>query len=489
MRSDEPFAPRARRPISTPASYASRTDAEVQRGDIVSLTPPEVLHRRTKSIQSGRQSCKAARFVCRTVVRGAMLAAKFVCTAAPALCDTHDVLEIWRMSKTGNAVEVSERLKQLPPYLFIEIDRLKNEARARGEDVIDLGVGDPDVPTPPEIVEALKHAAEKPENHRYPLGSGLRTFRQTITDYYERRFGVAVNADTEVLALIGSKEGIGHVPLAFVNPGDVVLVPDPCYPVYVSGTVFAGGVVHRMPLAEANGFLPDLDGIDASVWDRARILFLNYPNNPTAAVATLDFFEKVVFYAKKHGVIVCHDAAYVDVSLEERPQPSFLQVKGAKDVGIEFYSLSKTFNMTGWRIGAAVGNRGVIGGLARVKANLDSGVFNAIQEAAVRAFEIVDDVVARNAAVIRARRDAFLEGLKRAGWAVRVPTATFYCWIPVRSGVSSMELTKRLLTECSIVATPGGGLGEHGEGYVRFAMTVAIERIREAVRRIAQGRF
>jgi LL-diaminopimelate aminotransferase len=397
--------------------------------------------------------------------------------------------ELSKKSAMGSAMNLSDRLKQLPPYLFIELDKMKHEAMGRGEDVIDLGVGDPDVPTPPEIVEAMKRAVEKPQNHRYPLGAGLLAFRKTVAAYYQRRFGVELDPATEVLALIGSKEGIGHIPLAFVNPGDAVLVPDPCYPVYVSGTVFAGGIAHHMPLLEQNGFLPDLDAIDAGVWDRARIMFLNYPNNPTAGVASPEFFEKVVFYARKHGVIVCHDAAYVDVSLDGTRQPSFLQVKGAKDVGIEFYSLSKTFNMTGWRIGAAVGKREVIEGLGKVKANLDSGAFNAIQEAAVRGFEIVDEVIARNTSVIRERRDAFLAGLERAGWSTRVPRATFYCWMPVRAGISSMEFTKRLLKECAVVATPGGGLGACGEGYVRFAMTVGIDRIRECVRRIEQAKL
>jgi LL-diaminopimelate aminotransferase len=274
------------------------------------------------------------------------------------------------------------------------------------------------------------------------------------------------------------------MPLGFVNPGDTVLVPDPGYPVYTSGTVLAGGRVHYMPLLGENGFLPDFESIDRAVLDRAKLAFLNYPNNPTAAVADGEFFEKVIFYAKKHNIIICHDAAYVDVSLDGKKQPSFLEAKGAKEEGIEFYSLSKTFNMTGWRIGAAVGNKEIIRGLSKVKSNIDSGVFNAIQRAAIKGFEIVEEVIARNTAIIKERRDTFIEGLKNAGWSVNVPEATFYCWIPIGGEITSMEFTKRLLKKCSIVATPGGGLGKHGEGYVRFAMTVGIDRIKEAVQRI-----
>ncbi|MDL1973113.1 MAG: aminotransferase class I/II-fold pyridoxal phosphate-dependent enzyme, partial [Deltaproteobacteria bacterium] len=267
----------------------------------------------------------------------------------------------------------SQRLKQIPPYLFAEIDRLKNEMIRRGVDVIDLGVGDPDLPTPPHIVERLKEAAEDPENHRYPSYNGLFSFRRAVSDWYKRRFGVDLDPEREVIALIGSKEGIAHLPLAFVDPGDIVLVPNPAYPVYHIGTIFAGGRPYYMPLLEENGFLPNLEKIPEDIARRAKLIFVNYPNNPTAAVADLDFFERLKRFAKKYNIVVCHDAAYTELSYDGYRPPSFLEVKGSKEIAIEFHSLSKTYNMTGWRIGFAVGNAEVIKALKEVKSNIDSG--------------------------------------------------------------------------------------------------------------------
>jgi LL-diaminopimelate aminotransferase len=387
------------------------------------------------------------------------------------------------------AYEPSGRLKQLPPYLFVEQDRLKQEAIARGEDVINLGIGDPDLPTPAPIIGALKRAAENPANHRYPIGRGFKAFREKVTEYYARRFRVSLAPDREILALIGSKEGIGHLPLAFVNPGELVLVPDPGYPPYVSGTVLAGGEPFRLPLSEEHGFLPQLDRVERSVLERARVLFFNYPNNPTSAVANREFFEKIVFYAKKYGFIPCHDAAYVDIAFDGYQPPSFLETPGARDVGIEFYSLSKGFNMTGWRIGVACGNAEVISGLARVKSHLDSGIFGAIQEAGVTAFDLYDEIVPQNVRIYQERRDVLVAGLREQGWQLETPRATFYCWLKTRPGLSSAAMTRKMVTEAAIVATPGRGLGESGEGYVRLALTVPVDRLRTVLDRLQRIRW
>ena len=382
------------------------------------------------------------------------------------------------------AFETSRRLKQLPPYLFVELDRLKEEAIARGEDVINLGIGDPDLPTPAPIVEALKRAAENPFNHRYPIGRGFKAFREKVAEYYARRFNLALNPDKEILALIGSKEGIGHIPLAFVNPGELVLVPDPCYPPYVSGTLLAGGEPFRLSLSEEQGFLPQLDKLERSVLERAKLLFFNYPNNPTTAVADAAFFEQVVFYAKKYGFIACHDAAYIDIAFDGYRPPSFLQTPGARDVGIEFYSLSKTFNMTGWRIAAACGNAEVISGLARVKSHLDTGIFGAIQEAGVVAFDMYEQVVPQSVRIYQERRDVLVAGLRQQGWELEIPRATFYCWLRTKPGITSAVMTKKLVTQAAIIATPGHGLGDAGEGYVRLALTVPAERLKMVIERL-----
>jgi LL-diaminopimelate aminotransferase len=379
----------------------------------------------------------------------------------------------------------SERLGLLPPYLFVEIDRKKAAAIEAGRDIIDLGVGDPDQPTPPFIIEKMAEAIRNPENHRYALGIGKRAFREAVGGFFQRRYGVELDPEREILALLGSKEGIGHLPTAVINRGDVVLVPAPGYPVYTSGTIFAGGAIHVMPLTERNGWLPILEDIPADVCRQARLMFLNYPNNPTAACADLTFFERAVAFARKHDILIAQDAAYGELYFE-KPPPSILQVKGARDVAIELHSLSKTFNMTGWRVGFAVGNAEAIGALASVKSNLDSGVFGAVQSAAIEAITHTDHVQVRAMIdLYRQRRDVMVDGLRAAGWSVQSPGATFYVWARCPSGRDSMATAARILEEVGVVVIPGIGFGECGEGYVRLALTVDVDRSREAVRRIA----
>jgi LL-diaminopimelate aminotransferase len=383
-------------------------------------------------------------------------------------------------------VDLADRLKRLPPYLFAEIDRQKREARARGADLIDLGIGDPDLPTPPHLVEALARAAGDPRNHRYPDYEGLLSFRQAAATWYARRFGVALDPATEVLTLIGSKEGTAHVPLAFVNPGDVVLVPDPGYPVYAAGTWFAGGEPHFLPLRAERDFLPDLETIPAEVLRRARMLFLNYPNNPTAACATREFFERVVAFAERHGVIVCHDAMYSELSFDGYRPPSFLEVPGAREVGVEFHSCSKTYSMTGWRIAFVVGNREVLAGLGKVKTNVDSGAFQAVQEAGIAALTGPQDYVDHVRRTYQERRDIVVSGLRKLGFPVTVPRAAFFVWAPVPDGSDSRKWATRLLQETGVVVTPGVGFGPSGEGYYRIALTVDAARIAEAMERLAR---
>jgi LL-diaminopimelate aminotransferase len=382
-------------------------------------------------------------------------------------------------------ITYSSKLQKLPPYLFVEIDRRKKAALARGVDIISLGVGDPDQPTPSHIIKAGQRALADPKNHQYPFGSGCKEFRQAVARWYKKRFGVTLNPDDEVISLIGSKEGIGHFHLAFVNPGDVVLIPEPGYPVYNTGTIFADGKPFFMPLKEENGFLPDLDAIAENVRKRAKIMFLNYPGNPTAAVATKAFFARVVAFAKKYDIIVAHDAAYSEIYYDRKPV-SFLQVPGAKEVGVEFHSLSKTYNMTGWRIGWVCGNAQVVKGLSTVKDNYDSGVFQAIQEAAVAALTGPQSCVENMRKLYRRRRDVFVEGLQQLGWKVNKPKATFYVWAHAPVGYTSAQTVAKLLDEAGIVCTPGNGMGTSGEGYVRFALTVGVPRLKEALGRIAK---
>jgi LL-diaminopimelate aminotransferase len=379
----------------------------------------------------------------------------------------------------------AERLQKLPPYLFAEIDRKKKAALAAGRDVINLGVGDPDRPTPRPIIESLQRNAEVPAYHQYALDQGAPELRRSIAVFCKKRYGLDLDPESEILPLIGSKEGLAHFPLAVLNPGDISLVPDPCYPVYRSSSWFAGAETYTLPLLAENAFRPDLDAVPHDVWKLARLMFLNYPNNPTGATADLAFFERVVGLAGEHGLVVAQDAAYNEMYFET-PQPSILQVPGARDVAVEFHSLSKTFNMTGWRVGFAVGGAPLIAALGQLKSNLDSGIFTAIQMAAKTALDEYDTLTPPIRARYRERRDAFVGGLRQLGWDVPTPQATFYVWIPCPKGIPSMELSARLLEEADIVMTPGIGFGKTADGFIRAALTVETPRLVEAVDRIAR---
>jgi len=386
-------------------------------------------------------------------------------------------------------IEMAKRIDQIPPYLFAEIDKKKEEMRKKGMDIIDLGIGDPDLPTPNPIIERLKIAAESPKNHRYPSYEGMIEFRTAVAEWYERRFGIKLNPGSEVLSLIGSKEGIAHIPLAFVNPGDIVLVPSPGYPVYRVSTLFAGGTPYFLPLRRENGFLPNLSDIPEKVANNAKLLFINYPNNPTSAIAERAFFEEVVVFAQRHRIIVCHDAAYSEVAFDGYRPLSFLEVEGAREVGVEFHSLSKTFNMTGWRIGFAVGHSEILSGLGRVKTNIDSGLFQAIQEAGTEALNHLDTPLPEIINTYERRRDVMVKGLEEIGLEVYRPKATFYLWIRVPRGYTSARFATLLLEQGGIVATPGNGFGEEGEGYIRMALTVDEKRLREAIERLKKIEF
>jgi len=382
-------------------------------------------------------------------------------------------------------IKYNDKLKKLPPYLFIEIDRKKKEAIARGADIIAFGVGDPDMPTPDHIIKAGQKALEKSANHQYPFGAGMISFRKAVSEWYKSRFNVEVNADNEICALIGSKEGIGHMHLGFINPGDVVLIPEPGYPVYNTGTIFTDGVPYFMPLLEKNKFLPDLDAIPQDIVKKAKIIFINYPNNPTSATAPREFLVKLVEFAKKNNIIVAYDNAYSEMYYEEKPL-SFLEIPGAKEVGVEFHSLSKTYNMTGWRIGWVCGNKEVVAGIAKVKDNYDSGAFQAVQEAGICALTSSQQCVEEMRKLYKERRDLLCEGLTKLGWQITKPKATFYVWAKIPNGYTSAQTVAKLLDECAIVCTPGNGMGASGEGYVRFALTVSVERTKEALERISK---
>jgi LL-diaminopimelate aminotransferase len=372
----------------------------------------------------------------------------------------------------------------LPPYLFAELDRMKQEQVKKGADIISLGIGDPDLPTPPHIIQALALAAADPKNHQYPSYEGMATFRKAAADWYRGRFGVTLDPATEVLTLIGSKEGIGHLPLAFVNPGDVVLVPDPAYPVYQAGTLFAGGESYVMPLTSARDFLPDLGAIPAPVLTRAKILWLNYPNNPTGAVAPREFLAEAVAFARRHRLILAHDAPYSEIAFDGYRPESILNIPGATEVAIEYHSVSKTYNMTGWRVGFAVGNAEILAGLGRVKQNLDSGVFQAVQHAGIAALTGSQQCVADNCRIWQERRDILIGGLRDLGFAVASPRASFYAWVPVPAGFTSSSFCVELLVKAGVVVTPGNGFGAAGEGFVRAAFTVGADRIRVALDRL-----
>ncbi len=383
-------------------------------------------------------------------------------------------------------IKRAKRIAAVPPYLFAEIDKLKAQARARGVDVIDLGIGDPDQPTPGHVIQALKEAAADPATHRYPPYEGLPEFKQAVADWYRERYEVELDPETEVMALIGSKEGIAHICWAFVDQGDVTLVPDPAYPVYRTGTLLAGGVPYTLPLQAENDFLPDYSLVDSETAQRAKLLFINYPNNPTAAVATPQFFAQTVDFARQHGIAVCHDFAYCETTFDGYRAPSFLATPGAKEMGIEFNSLSKPYNMTGWRIGFAVGNKDVLAALSIIKTNVDSGVFNAVQYAGIRALTGPQDSIDSMNRIYTGRRDAIIDGLNSLGWKLQPTKGTFYVWAPVPEGYTSKSFAALLLEKAGVNVAPGNGYGQYGEGFFRIALTCSEQRLREAVDRMRQ---
>ena len=385
----------------------------------------------------------------------------------------------------------SERLKKLPPYLFVELDRAKSEvlrrgeqAKEKGKDLIDLGIGDPDQPTPSFIINQLSKAAKDPANHRYALDRGMPVLREAISKWYKRRFNVNLNPEREILPLLGSKEGIAHLPLAILNRGDYCLIPDPCYPPYKSGTIFAEGKIYSLPLLSKNNFLPDIKRIRKDVLKRAKLIFVNYPNNPTSAVATDEFYRELIDFAIDNNLIIASDLAYSEISYDGYKVRSLLEFKRAKDVVIEFHSLSKTYNMTGWRIGWACGNKELMNLLGKVKSNIDSGIFQAIQIAAVSALEAGDEQIKRIRQTYQERKNILVLGLRSLGWEFDNPRATFYLWVKVPRGYSSAAFASFLLEKAGIVVTPGIGFGSCGEGYIRLALTVSRERIEEAIARL-----
>jgi LL-diaminopimelate aminotransferase len=381
-------------------------------------------------------------------------------------------------------VTYADRITALPPYLFAEVDRAKQQKIKEGVDVIDFGVGDPDTPTPDYVVEALCKAVHKPETHQYPSYSGSNVFRDAAAQWCAERFGVKLDPATEVITLIGSKEGIAHIPLAFVNPGDYTLCPNPAYPVYGIGTSLADGIPYDMPLRAENGFLPDLSAIPKDVVKKSKMIFVNYPNNPTAAIADKKFYREVIDFGKDQGIVVVSDNAYSEIAYDGYQPPSILELPGAMDCCVELHSLSKTSNMTGWRIGFIAGNRDIVAGLGKVKMNVDSGAFLAVQLAGIEALKRTRDFLPGLNKMYQERRDALCEGLKSMGLKVTPPKATFYVWAPIPQKYTSIEYAKYLLDTAGIVGTPGVGFGKYGEGFIRFSLTSPIERINQAVERM-----
>ena len=380
--------------------------------------------------------------------------------------------------------EVSQRLRDLPPYLFVEIDRIKKRLKSEGKDLIDLGIGDPDLPTPGKIREALKINLGDQVNHQYPLDLGLKIFREEVSSWFSKRFNVQLDSEKEIVPLIGSKEGIAHFPLAVINPGDLVLIPEPLYPPYRSGAIFAGAKIEYLPLKEENDFIPDFENIDSDILKKAKLLYLNYPNNPTTAMIEKEDLKKIVDLAREFNFIILYDAAYSELTYDFSGACSILEIEGASEVAIEFHSFSKTYNMTGWRVGWACGNEHLVECLRKVKSNIDSGVFNPVQYAAIEALKIYDTHIVKLRDIYRERRDLFIQTLSGSGWNITPPKATFYVWAKTPKDMSSSGFTKLLLEECFIVATPGSGFGPSGEGYVRFSLVNDKSRIKEAAERI-----
>ena len=385
------------------------------------------------------------------------------------------------MSKT---VAGAKRLGRIPPYLFAEIDRKVQEKKRAGIDVISLGIGDPDLPTPGRIVSVLQETAGDPANHRYPSYFGLAELREAIAGWYRERGGVELDPSTEILPTLGSKDGIAHAPLALVDPGDVVLAPNPGYTVYVTGAIMAGAEAHVMPLTAENRWLPDLDAIPAAVAERARLMWLNYPNNPTAATADREFLERAVDFCRKHDIVLCHDAPYSEIAFDGYQPVTLFEIPGAKDIGLEFHSLSKTYNMTGWRIGWICGRADLVALIGQLKTNIDSGVFQAVQWAAVEALSGGEEETRAACAVYARRHRLVAETLNGLGWRIKPPRATFYVWAPVPDGYDSIGFASHVLDEVGVNITPGVGFGTYGEGYFRLSVTAPDARIEEAMSRM-----
>jgi LL-diaminopimelate aminotransferase len=383
---------------------------------------------------------------------------------------------------------MSRRIENLPPYLFVEISKKIAEKKAKGEDVVSFAIGDPDIPTPAHIIERLCQAAKEPANHRYPESEGLPELRRAIAEWYQKRFGVSFDADTEVLPLIGSKEGIAHIAFCLIDYRDIALVTDPSYPVYPVSTMLAGGSPYYLPLTAENAFLPDLDAIPAYILRKTKLLWLNYPNNPTGAVADLDFFNKVVAFARQHDIAICHDGPYSEVTFDDYQPVSFMQAEGAKEVGVEFHSLSKTYNMTGWRIGMVVGNTDMVDALKRLKSNLDSGIPQAIQYAAIEALTASQDCVQEHNAIYQRRRDLVIDVLNNIGLKAQPPKAGLYVWAKVPEGYTSTEFATDLLEKVGVVVTPGVGYGKQGEGYIRVSLTVPDASLVKGLSRLSSWR-
>ena len=385
-------------------------------------------------------------------------------------------------------MQFAQRLEKIPPYLFAELDRKRNELISQGVDIINMAIGDPDKPTPVHIVNAMHEAIDDPTTHNYPPYRGTKEYRQAVVDWMQRRFGVSgLNPETEVIPSIGSKEAIHNTFLAFAESGDYTLIPNPGYPVYRTSTFFAGAEPYYMPLLPERGFLPDLKAIPEAVANKAKLLWINYPNNPTGATASLEFFAELVEFCQKYDILLCHDHAYSEIAYEGYQPPSVLQIPGAKEIAIEFHSLSKTYNMAGWRIGFVVGNALGIKGLSQVKTNIDSGIFKAIQRAAIAAYSTDPKELEQLISVYQKRRDIVIEGLKSLGWKISAPKATLYVWVPVPQGYTSAEFVTLLLEKCAIVVPPGNGYGDGGEGFFRIALTVSEERLSEAMQRMKQA--
>jgi len=384
-------------------------------------------------------------------------------------------------------MQPAKRLDKIPPYLFAELDRKRDEVAAKGVDIINMGVGDPDQPTPAHIVQAMHEAVDDPSTHNYPPYQGTKEFRQAAADWMERRFGVkGLNADTEIVSSIGSKEAIHNTFLAFVEPGDYTLIPDPGYPVYRTSTIFAGGDFYTMPLLAKNDYLPDLDAIPVEIAQKSKLLWINYPNNPTGGIATLEDLQKIVDFCKKFDILLCHDHAYSEMAYDSYKPPSVLELPGAKDVAIEFHSLSKSYNMTGWRVGFVAGSATGIKALGQVKTNVDSGIFKAIQRAAIAGFQTTEADLQSVMSVYERRRNIIVEGLRSLGWPLEAPRATLYIWAPVPKGYTSTEFVTFLLEKCGILVPPGNGYGEAGEGFFRIALTVSEEKIYQALERMKE---